>query len=126
MTHTGPDNGSLRGTRSGDGHGAVAGIGLTAIGMLLGLLIWRPLIAVMTMGPANCSESSTELICHYTLMSTLALASLAGLVVGFLLPLTLGIWSIYKKKSVAPTLIAAWTIAALPMLIFIGAGWSPA
>ena len=125
MTHTGPDDGSLRGTRSGDDHSAT-GIGLTAIVMLLGFLSWRPLIAVMTMGTANCSDSSSGLICNYTLMSTLAFASLAGLVAGFLLPLTLGIWSIYKKKSVAPTLIAAWTIAALPMLIFIGAGWSPA
>lgn len=126
MTQTDSDNGSRRGTRSGHGHAAVAGVGATAIGMLLGFLFWRALIPVMTMGTANCSDSSGELVCNYTLMKTLAFASLAGLALGFLLPLTLGIWNIIKKKNVAPTLIVAWAIAALPMLIFIGAGWNPA
>lgn len=116
MTPTEEQRGSTR--------GRVAGIVLTAIAMLLGCLFWLFLIPIMTMGTANCGDPSMDqAICNFALMNTLAFTSLGGLVVGLLLPLTLGVRQLRRGKEVAGTLASAWAIAGIPMLLFMAAGF---
>lgn len=110
--------------RQGSNHARITGIVLTTIAMLLGFLFWLLLIPVMIMGTANCGdESMDQMICNFGLMNTLAITSLGGLAVGLLLPLTLGVWQIHRGREVAGTLAAAWAIAGLPLLVFMGAGF---
>ncbi|WP_152476629.1 hypothetical protein [Nocardiopsis salina] len=102
----------------------IGGIVLTAVAMVLGFLWWLLLIPIMTMGTANCGDPSMDqTICNFALMNTLAFTSLGGLVVGLLLPLTLGVRQIRRGKEVAGTLASAWAIAGIPMLLFMGAGF---
>lgn len=99
---------------------------LSAIGILMGFPLWLLLIPVMTMGTANCTDSSEELICNPDLMNALAISSLAGTAVGLLITLTIGIRKARKGKRVAPVLMTAWGVAIVPMLIFMSAGWNAA
>lgn len=116
MTHTEDRQGSSR--------ARITGIVLTTIAMLLGFLFWLFLIPAMIMGTANCGDPSMDqTICNFALMNTLAFTSLGGLVVGLLLPLTLGVRQIRRGREVAGTLAAAWAIAGLPLLVFMGAGF---
>lgn len=122
MTNTGSGSRSHQENRSA---GAV-GVTLSAIGILMGFPFWLLLIPIMTMGTANCTDTSDELICNPDLMNALAISSLAGTAVGLLITLTLGIRQVRKGKRVAPTLMTAWGIAIIPMLIFMSAGWNAA
>lgn len=124
MTHTAPDNGADRERQGGPHCSGIAGIALSATGIFLGFPFLLILLPVMTMGAANCTDSSDELICNPELMNALAITSLAGLAMGFLLPLTLGAWQVRNRRGVSPTLITAWAIAAFPLLVFMGAGFS--
>ena len=110
--------------QQGNNRARITGIALTTVAMLLGFLWWLFLIPVMTMGTANCGDPSVDqTICNFALMNTLAFTSLGGLVVGLLLPLTLGVWQLRRGKEVAGTLASAWAIAGIPMLLFMGAGF---
>src|SRR5690625_2951496 len=110
--------------RQGNNRARITGIVLTTVAMLLGFLWWMILIPAMIMGTANCGDPSMDqTICNFALMNTLAFVSLGGLVVGLLLPLTLGVWQIRRGKDVAGTLGSAWAIAGLPLMIFMVAGF---
>lgn len=67
--------------------------------MLIGLLIWPTLPPIMTMGAANCPNSSTEPICNPTLMSALSFISLVGMISGLVITLAIGAWKVNKKES---------------------------
>lgn len=126
MDDTGDWSSPHKGNHSNHKSASTTGVTLSAIGILMGLPFWLLLIPIMTMGTANCTDTSDELICNDVLMNALAISSLVGIAAGLLITLTLGIWKARKGKRVAPTLMTAWGIAIVPMLIFMSAGWNAA
>lgn len=108
MENAGDWRNPCEGRQGGYRSASIAGIVLSAIGILFGFLFWLFLIPVMTMGTANCTDSSEELICNSDLMNVLAFISLAGIAVGLLFTLTLGVWQVRKRRGVARTLMTAW------------------